>query len=68
MANAVLEEPVEEAVLRSLRNGLQEPMRLFEELRSEGYTTKQVKTTLVQLLHDGKVEFTTDQRLLSRGT
>jgi hypothetical protein len=58
-----LVEPIEEAVLRELKQKPVRPVDLLEHLVNQGYTTFDVKLTLAQLLHDGQVELTSERVL-----
>ena len=66
MGNDIALEPVESAVLRELGLKTQRPMDLLKSLSDAGYTTREIKRALAELLHDGRIELTSDQRLLPR--
>jgi hypothetical protein len=58
-----LVEPMEEVVLRELREKALRPVDLLDHLIKEGYTTSDVKLALAQLLHDGRIELTSERVL-----
>ena len=58
-----LVESVEEAVLRELKRKALRPVDLLDRLIDEGYTTSEAKLALARLLHDGRIELTSDRVL-----
>ena len=56
-------EPFEEAILRELKDKALRPVDLLDHLIKAGYTTSDVKLALARLLHDGRIELTSERVL-----
>lgn len=57
-------EPIEEAIVRELKDKASlRPVDLLDHLITGGYTTSDVKLALAQLLHDGRIELTSERVL-----
>jgi hypothetical protein len=56
-------EPVQEAVLRELRNQGHSPIELLKILTDNGHSPSEIKTVIAELLHDGQLELSPDRVL-----
>jgi hypothetical protein len=54
---------IRDAVLRDLGNAEREPMELLKRLGDLGYGDADIKQAVSELIHEGKVELTTQRTL-----